>query len=299
MKSEKTNIAWHPAFVQAIKLELEEYHDSLEFFPEYQLTTEPLRIDCVVIKKAKGVVIRKNIASIFRDINLIEYKSSDDHLSVWDFYKVYSYACLYSSLGKAPISSMTLTFISSRYPREIMKHLKEVRNFSVEENSKGIYTVKGDVIAMQIIDNRKLSVKENLWLQGLRKNLDTQSVIRVSKKVIINPGNTGAFLDAIVRANYGVLKEFKTMKKMTKSLREALISTGWTEEWIAMGEARAEKRAKAKVEENRKEIAAKMLKSGYPLKEVSSMTGLDSKKVMKIKASTGKKTSAPTRANSR
>ena len=42
-------VAWHPAFVEAIKLELEEYEDVLEFYPEYQLTTEPLRIDCIII----------------------------------------------------------------------------------------------------------------------------------------------------------------------------------------------------------------------------------------------------------
>jgi len=63
-----TQIAWHPAFIEAIQLELEDYSDVLEFFPEYQLTSEPLRIDCVVIKKPKNVVIKKNIAAIFREV---------------------------------------------------------------------------------------------------------------------------------------------------------------------------------------------------------------------------------------
>ena len=64
---ELSRIPWHSAFVEALQLELEAYQDALEFFPEYQLTAEPLRIDCVVIKKAKDAVITKNIAAIFRE----------------------------------------------------------------------------------------------------------------------------------------------------------------------------------------------------------------------------------------
>jgi len=76
-ESESPNISWHPAFIEVLKLELDEYKDNLEFFPEYQLTSEPLRIDCVIIKKTKDVEIKKNIATIFKTWNLIEYKSPD------------------------------------------------------------------------------------------------------------------------------------------------------------------------------------------------------------------------------
>ena len=103
-KDSNSSIAWHPAFVEAIQMELDEYRDILEFYPEYQLTSEPLRIDCVVIKKVKDVQIEKNIASIFREIKLIEYKSPDDYISVDDFYKVYAYACLYASFEKIPVT---------------------------------------------------------------------------------------------------------------------------------------------------------------------------------------------------
>jgi hypothetical protein len=50
-----------------------------------------------VPKKAKGAVIKKNIGVIFREHNLLEYKSPDDCVSVEDFYKVYGYACLYAA----------------------------------------------------------------------------------------------------------------------------------------------------------------------------------------------------------
>jgi hypothetical protein len=143
-EDEPSAISWHPAFIEALQMELEAYLDFLEFIPEYQLTSEPLQIDCVVIKKAPEVVIKKNIAAIFREANLLEYKSPDDYVSVDDFYKVYGYACLYASFEKVPITALTLTFVESRYPRELLAHLKEKRGYTVEKTAPGIYSIKGD-----------------------------------------------------------------------------------------------------------------------------------------------------------
>jgi hypothetical protein len=63
--SEQTAIQWHPAFQQAIRAELYDYRDRLEFIEEYQLTTEPLKMDTLIIKKPPEVKIEKNIGRIF------------------------------------------------------------------------------------------------------------------------------------------------------------------------------------------------------------------------------------------
>jgi hypothetical protein len=94
-----STILWHPAFVEALRLELEQYEDALEFYPEFQLTTGPLRIDVVIIKKLKDLVIKKNIAAIFKTGNLVEFKSPGDYVAVENFYKVYGYACLYAEMA--------------------------------------------------------------------------------------------------------------------------------------------------------------------------------------------------------
>ncbi|MDR3182318.1 MAG: hypothetical protein LBT89_05235, partial [Planctomycetaceae bacterium] len=80
-------IAWHPAFVQAIQLELADYKDVLEYESEYQLTSEPLKIDVLIIKKRSNVVIKKNIGQIFKQCNVVEYKSPDDRFTIWDYHK--------------------------------------------------------------------------------------------------------------------------------------------------------------------------------------------------------------------
>jgi len=73
-------IAWHTGFLSAIQLELSEYKDSLQFISEYQLTTEPLHMDLLIIKKDKDINIEKNIAEIFRRHNIIEYKSPGSYI---------------------------------------------------------------------------------------------------------------------------------------------------------------------------------------------------------------------------
>jgi hypothetical protein len=70
---EPTRITWHTAFYDAIRLELIDYLDILEFKIEHQLSREPLRIDLVIIKKKRDVVIDKKIAAVFRGQNILEY----------------------------------------------------------------------------------------------------------------------------------------------------------------------------------------------------------------------------------
>ncbi|MDR2483260.1 MAG: hypothetical protein LBD08_06475 [Treponema sp.] len=66
---------------------LDEYRSCPEFETEHQLTAEPLRIDLLIIKKKPEIIIKKNIGAIFRQVNVIEFKSPDDYISVDDFYK--------------------------------------------------------------------------------------------------------------------------------------------------------------------------------------------------------------------
>ena len=47
-KSQK--VQWHPAFCSALRLELLEDAENLEFTDEFQLTEKPLQIDCTVVK---------------------------------------------------------------------------------------------------------------------------------------------------------------------------------------------------------------------------------------------------------
>ena len=73
-------LQWHPAFYAGLQIELEEDRENLIFENEHQLSTKPMEIDVLVVKKEKDLPVRKNIGQIFRMYNIIEYKSPSDYL---------------------------------------------------------------------------------------------------------------------------------------------------------------------------------------------------------------------------
>jgi len=296
MREEKiSNIHWHPAFVEAIKMELKPYLDKLEIQPEIPLTTEPLKIDCIIIKKTKNLVIEKNIASIFREYNIIEYKSPKDHVSVNDFHKVYAYACLYSVIKHVPVDNITISFIESRHPKRLIDFLEEVRNYTVEKTSPGLYTVKGDVFAIQIIDSRHLSDDENLWLKNLNVKLDKNAIDKVMYEIekLGETVSLGAYIDVVNRANAGLFKEVLGMRAPTfkQMLMDTEIGAGWIKEWqaeaTAKGEAEGMAKGMAKGEmEGKAEalatVARNLKSSGMSNKLISQYTGLSLAKIRKL-----------------
>ena len=117
---EHGKIYWHDAHHEALQLELHEYEDALEFKKEYQLSKEALRMDALVIKKIKNVKIDKNIGKIFRNHNVVEYKSELDNVDFWDFQKVLGYAYIYSSFEKVKMDDITISISLTIYPRELI-----------------------------------------------------------------------------------------------------------------------------------------------------------------------------------
>ena len=86
-------------------------------------------------------------------------------------------------LNKTDIKDLTLTFVESRYPREILAHLQDEHSYVVEEKWPGIYIVRGDILPIQIIDNRKLSGEENIWLKDLDNKLDPPEMRRITAEI--------------------------------------------------------------------------------------------------------------------
>jgi len=208
-KQPEKGIEWHHAFIEALKMELQAYKEVLEFDREHPLASKPLKIDCVVIKKVKDVAIKKNIAAIFRNWNILEYKSPVDYVSVDDFYKVYGYVCIYKSFEQVPITDLTVSFVESHYPRKLLEHLEKERGYKIAETSPGIYTVSGDIFPIQAIDSRKLPLEENIWLKSLSDKLDLNAFKSISVEIALQEkgARKEAYIDAILGANSEMIKE--------------------------------------------------------------------------------------------
>jgi hypothetical protein len=272
-------LQWHAAFLQAIQAELFDYRESLEFKHEYQLTSESLRIDLLIIKKPKELVIDKNIARIFRTDNLLEYKSPEDYLSVKDFWKVCSYANLYAAITPGvDLSDITLTFVESRHPRKVLHYLTNTRGYTVEETSPGIYLVTGDYIPIQIIESGKLPEDENRWLNSLREGLKESSL-----DVILDEGkkrrqeiNIDAYLDVIFRANQKTFKEAFNMKKYP-TLETILTEVGFVPEMMERGRVQG-------IEQGKAEVVQNMLRMSMPIEDIVQVTEFPIEKIRALAA---------------
>jgi hypothetical protein len=250
-------------------MELYDYQGALEFYSDHQLTAEPLRIDCVVIRKAKDVEIKKNIAAIFKEWNLFEYKNPSDYVSVDDFYKVYGYACLYASFRKVPITGLSISFVESRYSQKLLEHLQKERGYTVAETGTGIYTVSGDIMPIQVIDRRRLPAEENLWLKSLSDGLNLEEMGQISEEMARQDkaAPIAAYRDAVTRANPGIIQEAFMGKKSSLTLEQVMINTGLAAKLEARG------RSEGEIEgEERKAfaIAQNLVNLGHPFETVVS-----------------------------
>ena len=291
-------ISWHPAFFQALQLEFEEYLDVLRFEAEYQLTAEPLKIDALITKEP-GAAVDKPIARIFRRFNLWEFKSPADTLAVHAFFKVFAYIGQFVSLNELDPEEVSFSLAVTRYPRSVMEFLRG-KGRVIREQESGVYTVEGEAFALQIIETKKLSEENNLFLGGLQRDLTEQRAARILKeaerkhKVAMD-----AYLEVLWRANIASFKE--AIRHMGDVIEQMLEETGLVARLEARGEARGMQKALGRLksgespvedvplEEILKEtgwvdrleargkiqVAKNLIKKGWNCEEIVETTGLD------------------------
>ena len=219
-------LQWHPAFYADIQIELEDERDNLIFENEHQLGTKPMEIDVLVIKKKKDISISKNLGRIFRKYNIIEYKSPTDYMSINDFYKVCGYAFFYKSNtvteNEIPVNEITISLVSSAYPRKLIRHLQEFWGWQIKLEDKGIYYICGFKIPIQIIVTEQLSGEKNLWLRSLTDRIKDQNHMkRLLNEYREKQGNMlyESVMQMIVRANG---KKFQEVDCMCEALNEII-----------------------------------------------------------------------------
>ena len=220
----KRILQWHPAFQAALQIELSQSKDFLQFEREYNLTEKPLQIDTLIIKKDPGCQIEKSIGRIFRQYNIVEYKSPEDYISVNDFFKVNGYTCIYQANTEREMQirpeELTVTRAGYHFPRKLLLFLREHYHADIKDPYPGIYYISGFLFPIQILVIGELSKEENVWLSRLRNDLqlaeDIEPLAKAYKGMEKNPMYAAA-MDLIVRANW---KKYQEGRKMCEALRE-------------------------------------------------------------------------------
>ena len=223
MNTNDEKIQWHPAFDAALQIEFGDEAKYLEFDPEHLISKKPMQID-VLVKNEKHRKIQKNIGRIFRQHNIIEYKSPKDDLSIDDFYKTYAYACIYKSdvekIDQIPALELTITLVCYHYPRVMLQKLQRDRKITAEKMESGIYYLIGDAIPIQLIIVPDLLKENNYWLNNLRNDLKAGGEIRNFIERYEEKKHFKlyqALADTIMRANW---EEVKEERKMCEALKE-------------------------------------------------------------------------------
>lgn len=179
----KQHVNWHEAFACAVQIELRDYAALLDFQTEFILGKNNYRIDLLVIKKLTSQFIPKNIAFIFQTYNLFEVKGIHSSVTTSSYYKTIGYAgLLINQLNSIhttqyTASDISITFLTFRYPRKLIRHLKDERNIVVEKSSEGIYHICKETFKTQIIVTNRLPSDENLYLRCLTDNLQDVTLI--------------------------------------------------------------------------------------------------------------------------
>ena len=227
-KEKQKKLQWHPAFCSALRLELLEDAENLEFTDEFQLTEKPLQIDCTVVKVKKDCKIKNEIGKIFRKHNIFEYKSPMDELNIDTFYKAVAYACLYKVLpnhvDEIPAEEITITLIRDRKPVKLMQEL-EKSGYECKKETAGIYYVSGVMFPVQIIASSELDVDDmHVQLKALTNHLEEslmrQYLLRVSAFSEREKNLADVVLQVIVNSNMEKVQKWKGSERiMCEALR--------------------------------------------------------------------------------
>lgn len=203
---DKQTIDWHSGFYSAACFVLDD--EPYELLKEYELNKQPIRID-VLIKSKGYTTSSKDIAQIFRRINVVEYKNPKDSLNYIQYYKTVSYACLYigNSTLKDKVSpkDVTVSIFRDCYPKKLVRQLEEI-GCSVKEYRPGIYYVEGKVLfPTQIVVINQLKGDEHLAFKSLSDGFSTEDALRFMKLAVEkrNPNNQ-EFLDSVFQVSMNV-----------------------------------------------------------------------------------------------
>ena len=237
-KSQK--LQWHPAFCSALRLELLEDAENLEFTDEFQLTEKPLQIDCTVVKVKRDCKIKNEIGKIFRKHNIFEYKSPMDELNIDTFYKVVAYACLYKVLpnhvNEIPAEEITITLIRDRKPVKLLGEL-EKSGYGYKKEAAGIYYVNGAMFPVQIIESSELDVDMHVQLKALTNHLEEslmrQYLLQVSTFEGREKNLADIVLQVIVNGNMEKVREWKGSEQTMCEALRVLMKEELKEERVA------------------------------------------------------------------
>ena len=260
MAEETGRTRFHYGFYAAMEVEYDLADIPLVYEQEVELGKDPVRLDFLVIKKEPDILLDDPIGEFFKQVNIFEYKSPEDGLSIDDFYKVQAYGLLYKGFGRKvnelPIEKITLTIVRHTYPKDMMKMLQD-SGIRISNVHSGIYRFEGKLsIPVQLVISSQLPSGEYEGLRLLAKGATIEDIKNYAEKAIAS-GNERICLN--------VNKNLKEVKEMYEAVREVFKDAFAKErqEGLQEGTERANER-----------VVTNMLKKNFSLSVIEEISQL-------------------------
>lgn len=264
MAQESGRVRYHYGFYSAMKVEYDLLQAEVKYEQEIQLGEDPVRLDFVIMKTDGK--LKDPIGENFRKVNLFEYKSPEDELSIDEFYKAQGYALIYKGydrkVDELPIEELTLTLVRHMCPRKLLKALSK-SGYKIEESHRGIYRIEGKIsIPVQLVVSSRLAEGEYEGLKLLAKGCTKEAVLKYAEKAIASGDanvklNAGTVIEICLSVNKKLEKQIKEDEAMHKTIREI-----FKEDFDA---ARNEEKER---------VATDMLREGEPLEKIARYSRL-------------------------
>lgn len=278
MAEESGRTRFHYGFYAAMKVEYDLQKAPVTYDQEKQLGEEPVRLDFLIIKKESESKLTDHIGEFFKGVNLFEYKSPEDGLSIDDFYKSEGYGLIYKGYDRPvndlPIDQMTLTLVRHAFPRDMVGALKQ-SGFTVENPYPGIYRIDGKIsIPAQLVVSSQLPPGEYEGLRLLAKGITKQEVVDyVEKAIASGDDNIKTNATTVVRVCLSV----------NRDLGEQLEEEGLMEDVVREIFKKDFDRAESIGEERvRTKMVEEMLKDRESAKKIAKWSGLSMDQITAI-----------------
>ena len=227
----KKSATYHDAAFDAFRYRLNEYvkNGYVTLEGEHRLSTHPLKIDIIVIKKNRDVEIDTPWGKIFRDCNIVEYKSPvSPPLTLSVFTKVvYGYAGVYSSQNDIKLTDMSATIMYPKKPTDLFETLKNEFNYRVLRKGRGIYYIvqRGCApeksLAVQVVVYSELE-DSDLVLKALKPGIDGAMARKVLEFPVDNEESIpllSHWWDVMWLENFEILTLEVNMNKRDKAVK--------------------------------------------------------------------------------
>ena len=279
MAEETWRTRFHYGFYAAMEVEYDLKKIPLTYEQEVELGKDPIRLDFLIIKKEPNVILHDPIGEFFKQINIFEYKSPEDGLSIDDFYKVQGYGLIYKGFGRKvnelPVENITLTIVRHTHPRDMIKMLED-SGILVRETYPGIYRFEGNLsIPVQLVISSQLPLGEYDGLRLIAKGATIEDIKNYAERAIASDNerikeNARTVIDVCLDAN----KNLVEVKEMYEAVREVF------------KDAFAKERQNG-INEEKERVAVDMIRKNYPLDAIKDISKLSEDIICNLATSLG------------